>query len=109
DPQGPELALIGQAKQVSSAVGAGVARDFVGALATCGEAKPMGLFASTGGFTDAAAETLKRCPYHIMMWAMKEIRQRVLDRSLGVRRVNVALEVIDEIFWDEVFGGPKAI
>jgi len=107
DPQGPEVALIGQAKQVGGPIGAGAARDFVGALATSRETKPMGLFVSTGGFTEAAVATLRRSPYHVMIWSMKDILQRVLDLSLGTRRISVMLEVVDEIFWDEVFGESK--
>jgi restriction endonuclease Mrr len=105
DGRGPEWALIGQAKQVASPVAVEEARSFIGALDTCGQARVYGLFVSTGGFTDPAHQVLMRSRFPMAIWGLEEVRERVFECQLGLRRVEVSFEMPDETFWDEVFGG----
>jgi restriction endonuclease Mrr len=108
DASGLEWPLVGQAKQVGNAIGAGDARDFIGALDTAGERSPVGLFVSTSGFTEPALEVFERSRYRVMRWGMDEIRHRMTAAEMGLRKLDLSLHMLDETFWDEVVGGPKA-
>jgi len=105
DERGPEWVLLGQAKQVVAPVSVDEARSFIGALDACGAARVFGLFVSTAGFTDPAHQALSRSRFHIAIWGLEEIRERVFECGLGLRRVDISLEMVDETFWDEVVGG----
>jgi restriction endonuclease Mrr len=107
DPRGPEWPLLGQAKQVIAPASVREARDFIGALDTSGQAKAFGLFVSTAGFTDPAHDTLQRSRYPIIIWGPEELRERVFEASMGLRRVSLVLDMIDETFWDELSGRPQ--
>jgi hypothetical protein len=101
----PELPMIGQAKQIAASVSASMARDFIGALDTCGEAKPVvGLYVSTSGFTAPAADALSRCKYHVMTWDLEEVTKRALAAGVGVVKVELPLLLADDTFWDELSG-----
>src|SRR5436309_951875 len=86
DVRGPEWPLLGQAKQTAAPVAVREARDFIGALDTSGEVKTFGLFVSTAGFTDPAHEALRRSRYPILVWSIDEVRERVFEVSMGLRR-----------------------
>jgi len=100
-----QLPLIGQAKQTKAAVTAGLARDFVGALDTSGEPKSVvGLYVSTGGFTEPAVEAFKRSRFHIMTWSLDEVASRAVEYGVGAQRKNLQFLLLDETFWDELGG-----
>lgn len=99
---GPQFTLRGQAKQVQSAVTAGQARDFIGALHITGERGLVGLFVSTGGFTEPAREALEKCNVRIMQWDMKELVSR--SQELTTRKVDLSFGIPDDTFWDELLG-----
>lgn len=103
----PELPLIGQAKQITAPVSASMARDFIGALDTAGETKPVvGLYVSTSGFTAPAVEALASCKYHVMTWDLDEVTKRALAAGVGVLKVDLPLLLADDTFWDELHGRP---
>jgi hypothetical protein len=39
---------------------------------------------------------------------MDEIRHRMTAAEMGLRKLDLSLHMLDETFWDEVVGGPKA-
>ena len=99
-PVGPKLALIGQAKRVSAPVGASTARDFIGAVDTCGEQQPFGLFVSTAGYTTQAITTFEKSRYTIVTWGMEEILHHAA--GIATKRVNLTFSMPDDIFWSEI-------
>lgn len=106
-PLVPPLPLIGQAKQTGAPITAGMARDFVGALDTCGETKSVvGLYVSTSGFTAPAIEAFERTRYHVMTWDLDAVAKRAQDGGVGVQRRDLQFTVLDETFWDELGGRP---
>ena len=99
------LPLIGQAKQTKSAVTAALARDFIGALDTSGEAKSVvGLYVSTGGFTEPAVEAFERSRFHIMTWGLDDVANRAVEYGVGVQRIDLEFVLVDDTFWDELSG-----
>jgi hypothetical protein len=103
----PELPLIGQAKQIAAPVSASMARDFIGALDTAGETKPVvGLYVSTSGFTAPAVEALASCKYHVMTWDLDEVTKRALAAGVGVLKIELPLLLADDTFWEELHGKP---
>jgi|GEM_PF-3384362 len=101
----PQLPLIGQAKQIAAAVTAGMARDFIGALDTSGEAKSVvGLYVCTAGFTTPAMEAFKRSRNHIMTWNLVDVANRALAAGVGIQRRTLQFTLFDDTFWDELGG-----
>jgi len=94
--------LIGQAKQVSSPITAGVARDFIGALDTASEKRVYGLFVSTGGLTEPAITAIRRSRYPITIWDMGDLLKQ--SRGIATCHINISFDVPDQTFWEEVIG-----
>jgi len=98
----PHFVLIGQAKRVVSPVSAHQARDFIGALHLSGERGLVGLFVSTGGFTQPAQDALDKCNVRIMCWDLATLIEH--SKELTMRRVELSFGVPDNTFWDEILG-----
>jgi HJR/Mrr/RecB family endonuclease len=101
-PDSPHFALIGQAKRVTSAVTASQARDFIGALHLSAERGLVGLFVSTGGFTQPARDALDKCNIRIMRWDMVTLIEH--SKELTTKKVELSFGVPDNTFWDEILG-----
>jgi restriction endonuclease Mrr len=104
---GPQFDLLGQAKQWKSAVTASQARDFIGALDTCGRPRVIGLFVSTSGYTRPAIDTFDKSRYNFIRWEMIDLIG--ISQGLATRRVEVSFSVPDETFWDEVLGPAQTV
>lgn len=104
DANGLEWPLVGQAKHYRASLGAGDARDFIGALNTCGQKSPVGLFVCTSGFSAPAANVFERSDYQIMQWGLPEVRDKLIETGLGVRAYRSTLHLPDDVFWEEMFG-----
>lgn len=101
------LPLIGQAKQTKTAVTASLARDFIGALDTSGQPKSVvGLFVSTGGFTEPASEAFRRSRFHIITWDINEVAHRAVKYGVGIKNKNLTITTVDDTFWDELGAKP---
>jgi hypothetical protein len=108
DPNSSPWPLMGQAKQVSHSIGARDARDFVGALDTCGLKSPIGLFICTNGFSKAAMETFESSRFRVLTWGMDQLRSHVLRTGVGVRAIDLKIEMPNETFWDEIVRESKS-
>lgn len=106
EANGPEWPLVGQAKHLSRSVSASAARDFIGALDTCGEKAPVGLFISISGFSQPAVRAFDASHYRIVRWSLDELTSRLLEAGLGVRTFAPDVRIVDQTFWEELRGRP---
>jgi hypothetical protein len=95
--------IVGQVKRTREPVGPGPVREFIGSFLTVHGQRPhYGIFVSFGGYSEAALDLARSSPVGIQLYTWSDLVRWMLAYKVGVRNTPIALEAVDERFWDEI-------
>lgn len=98
-----ELPLLGQAKHWKGKVGSEQIRTFLGSIALKKRASlTVGVYVSTGGYTQAAWEAMRSAPTRIIPYDLDEFVDLLLRNKIGVAKTMISGLVLDQGFWTDV-------
>ncbi len=102
---GVEFLLFGQAKHWSSKVGSDTIRTFLGSVTITARARAaVGIFVSTGGFTNDAREAAQGSPTKIVLMDSDQLAEAMLQNGIGISDASIRGKRIDNGFWHDIQG-----
>lgn len=99
---GLRMKLYGQAKHWSSKVGSEILRTFIGSISVKSTLPSIGIFVSTGGYTDDAITVMQKSPIKILVYDIDSLVNLMIEHEIGVKAYKVEGKTIDELFWKEI-------
>lgn len=99
---GLQMRLFGQAKHWHSKVGSEAVRTFIGSISVRSGSPSIGIFVSTGGFTDGAKTMMRKAPVRILSYDVNGLADLMIDHGIGVEVFKIEGKTVDELFWKEL-------
>ncbi len=98
-----KVPMFGQAKHWESKVGSEPIRTFIGSVVTKSAGKPcVGIYACTGGFTPEAEAEIRRSPFKLLRFDLRQLIDLMINSNVGVKPVYLEGMRLDGSFWEEI-------
>ena len=102
DKSGLRMKLFGQAKHWNSKVGSETLRTFIGSISVRFDSPSIGIFVSTGGYTNDAKAVMLKSPIRILPYDIDNLANLMINHGIGVKTFRIEGKIIDQLFWKEI-------